>query len=66
MRCSTCAPASATRLGDGVTLELLARLDNAADRVYAGSLIVNDANGRYFETGAPRSALLSLRVLRAF
>jgi len=53
-------------LGDGVTLELLARLDNAADRVYAGSLIVNDANGRYFETGAPRSALLSLRVLRAF
>lgn len=53
-------------LGDGVTLELLARLDNATDRVYAGSLIVNDANGRYFEPGAPRSALLSLRVLHTF
>ena len=53
-------------LAEGVTLELLARLDNATDRVYAGSLIVNDANGRYFEAGAPRSALLSVRILRAF
>ena len=53
-------------LADGVTLELLARLDNATDRVYAGSLIVNDANGRYFEVGAPRSALLSMRIQRAF
>ena len=53
-------------LGEGVTLELLARLDNAADRVHAGSLIVNDANGRYFEPGAPRHALLSLRLSRAF
>jgi iron complex outermembrane receptor protein len=53
-------------LADGVTLELLARLDNATDRVYAGSLIVNDANGRYFEAGAPRSALLSVRLLRRF
>ena len=53
-------------LAEGVTLELLARLDNATDRVYAGSLIVNDANGRYFEAGAPRSALLSMRIQRAF
>jgi iron complex outermembrane receptor protein len=53
-------------LPDGVTLELLARIDNATNRVYAGSVIVNDANGRYFETGAPRSGLLSLRALRAF
>jgi iron complex outermembrane receptor protein len=53
-------------LGDGMALELLARLDNVTDRVYSGSVIVNDANGRYFETGAPRSALLSLRLSRAF
>ena len=53
-------------LAEGVTLELLARLDNALDRVYAGSLIVNDANGRYFEAGAPRSALLSARIARKF
>ncbi len=53
-------------LADGVTLELLVRLDNVTDRVYAGSLIVNDANGRYFEAGAPRSALFSLRMQRRF
>lgn len=45
-------------------LELLARLDNIADRRYAGSVIVNDANGRYFEPASPRNALLSLRYLR--
>ena len=47
-------------------LELLARIDNLTDRVYAASVIVNDANGRYFEPGAPRNALLGLRVRRAF
>jgi len=53
-------------LGDGMALELLARLDNITDRVYSGSVIVNDANGRYFEPAAPRSALLSVRLSRAF
>ena len=53
-------------IGDGVQLELLARIDNLTDRVYAASVIVNDANGRYFEPGAPRNALLGLRVRRAF
>lgn len=53
-------------LGQGVRLELLARLDNATDRVHAGSLIVNDANGRYFEPGAPRNGLLSVRLVRAY
>lgn len=45
-------------------IELLARLDNLADRLYAGSVIVNDANGRYFEPAAPRNGLVSLRYLR--
>jgi len=47
-------------LGPG-TLSLLARLDNLTDRIYAGSVIVNEANGRYFETAAGRNALLALR-----
>lgn len=42
--------------------ELLARVDNVFDRRYAGSVIVNESNGRYFEPGAPRSFLLALRV----
>ncbi|MBK1715242.1 iron transporter [Rubrivivax gelatinosus] len=52
-------------IGEGQRIELLARIDNLFDRAYAGSLIVNDANGRYFETGAPRSALLALRWVGA-
>ena len=47
-------------LGPG-TLSVLARLDNLTDKVYAGAVIVNEANGRYFETAAGRTALLALR-----
>jgi iron complex outermembrane receptor protein len=53
-------------LPGGFALELLARLDNVADRAYAGSVIVNEANGRSYEPGAPRSWLLSARLSRAF
>lgn len=53
-------------LPGGFSLDLLARLDNAADKVYAGSVIVNDANGRYYETGSPRAWWLGARVSRAF
>lgn len=38
----------------------LLRLDNATDRRYAGSVIVNEANGRYFEPALPRTWLLAL------
>ncbi len=48
-------------LGPADALEVLARIDNLFDRVHAGSVIVNDSNGRFFEPGAPRSVLLSLR-----
>ena len=44
-------------------VELLARVDNLTDKRYAGSVIVNEANGRYYETGAPRAALLAVRLL---
>jgi iron complex outermembrane receptor protein len=50
-------------LRDGLKLELLMRVDNVFDRVYAGSVVVNDANGRFFEPGAPRSLLLALRLI---
>ena len=49
-------------LNGALSLELLARIDNLFDKVYAGSVIVNDANGRFFEPGAPRTLLLSLKV----
>ena len=50
-------------LGAADALEVLARVDNLFDRVYSGSVIVNDANGRYYETGSPRAGLLSVRWL---
>jgi iron complex outermembrane receptor protein len=53
-------------LGSGFDLDLLARLDNATGKAHVGSVIVNDANGRFFEPGAPRSWLLSARVVQKF
>ncbi len=54
----------ALRAGHAVTLpigqlDLLARVDNLNDQRYAGSVIVNETNGRFFETAAPRSWLLA-------
>ena len=50
----------------GFDLDLLARLDNATDKAHVGSVIVNDANGRFYEPGAPRSWLLSAKAVRKF
>ena len=44
-------------------LNAFLRIDNLSDRRYAGSLIVNDGNGRYFEPGAGRSVLLGAQWL---
>ncbi|HEY0180106.1 MAG TPA: TonB-dependent receptor [Dokdonella sp.] len=43
------------------TLRVFARVDNLLDRKYAGSVIVNDANGRYFEPAPGRTLMLGLR-----
>ena len=48
-------------LGAQDSIEVLARIDNLFDRAYVGSVIVNDGNQRFYEPGAPRSGLLSLR-----
>ncbi|HEY9025813.1 MAG TPA: TonB-dependent siderophore receptor, partial [Burkholderiaceae bacterium] len=39
------------------TFRQLVRVDNAADKSYAGSVIVNEANGRYFEPAPGRTWL---------
>lgn len=50
----------------GSAVELLARVDNVADRRYAGSVVVNDSNGRFFEPATGRTGLVSLRYTQGF
>lgn len=47
-------------------LEALARIDNAFDRRVAGSVIVNEGNGRFFEPAPGRSGLVALRWMQGF
>ncbi len=55
------------RLGLGPGhLELLGRVDNLADRRVAGSVIVNEANQRFFEPAAGRNFLVSARWVQGF
>lgn len=53
-------------LGEAGWLELLARLDNLADRQVVGSVIVNEGNARFFEPAAGRNWLLGLRWSRGW
>lgn len=48
------------------TLKEFVRVDDLTDRKHAGSLIVNDGNGRFFEPGAGRKLLLGLEAQRRF
>lgn len=52
--------------GDGWMLDALARIDNLGDAATVGSVIVNDANRRYFEPAPGRSLMLGLTVRRSF
>ena len=47
-------------------VEPLLRLDNAADRKYAGSVIVNEAQRRFFEPAPPRTWLAALTARYRF
>jgi iron complex outermembrane receptor protein len=47
-------------------LKEFARIDNLTNRVYAGSVIVNEGNGRYFEAAAGRSAFVGIELVRRF
>ncbi len=48
------------------TVNAFARVDNLFDRRYAGSVIVNDGNGRYFEPAAGRNAFAGISLSYAF
>jgi iron complex outermembrane recepter protein len=48
------------------TLAATARIDNLLDRRYAGSVIVNEGNGRFYEPAPGRSYLLKLSGSYAF
>jgi iron complex outermembrane receptor protein len=47
-------------------IEPLLRLENAANRKYAGSVIVNEANRRFFEPAMPRTWLAALTARYRF
>lgn len=42
-------------------LRAFARIENLLDREYIGSVIVNEANGRYYETGPGRNYLVGVQ-----
>jgi len=47
-------------------VEPLVRLENAADRKYAGSVIVNEAQRRFFEPAPGRTWLAAVTVRYRF
>lgn len=47
-------------------LKEFVRIDNLTNRVYAGSVIVNEGNRRYFEAAAGRSAFVGVELVRRF
>jgi iron complex outermembrane receptor protein len=44
----------------------LLRIDNVANRYYAGSVIVNEGNGRFFETALPRTWTIGITASYAW
>lgn len=50
----------------GWQLKQFLRVDNLGDRKYAGSVIVNDGNGRFFEPAPGRNWLLGLSAAYGF
>jgi iron complex outermembrane receptor protein len=42
------------------------RIDNVGDRSYAGSVIVNEANARYYEPAPTRNASVGLQASHTF
>ncbi|MEN4711613.1 TonB-dependent receptor PqqU [Pantoea agglomerans] len=48
------------------TLDLFGRVDNLFDRHYVGSVIVNESNGRYFESAPGRNYSVGLTLGYAF
>lgn len=55
-----------TQQVDGWTLSQLLRVDNATDRHYAGSVIVNEGQQRFYEPALPRNWLLAFSARHTF
>lgn len=43
-----------------------ARVDNVTNRTYVGSVIIGDANGRYYETAPPRNTMIGASATYQF
>ena len=50
----------------GILLKAFVRVDNVTDRRYAGSVIVAEARGRYFEPAPERNVLVGITVSATF
>jgi iron complex outermembrane receptor protein len=55
-----------TQTGGKWTVTEFLRVDNLADRRYAGSVIVNEGNGRFFEPSPGRTAMLGVQAKLGF
>jgi len=55
-----------TQAGGKWTVTEFLRIDNFADRRYAGSVIVNEGNGRFFEPSPGRTAMLGVQAKLAY
>src|SRR5690606_5964730 len=45
----------------GSTLRGFARIENLLDKTYVGSVIINEGNSRFFESGLPRNAMVGVQ-----
>jgi iron complex outermembrane receptor protein len=52
--------------GAGWRLAEFLRIDNAGDKSYVGSVIVNDGNGRFYEPAPQRNILLGVQASLQF
>ena len=48
---------------NGAKMMLYGRIDNLFDKTYAGSLIVNDTNARFFEAAPGRRLFVGVRSM---
>lgn len=55
-----------TQRGEGWKLSEFVRVDNVTDKTYAGSVIVNDGNGRYYEPAPGTNVFVGLQGHLAF
>lgn len=51
---------------DDWTVNAYTKVDNLLNKKYIGSVIVNDSNGRFFESAPKRNATVGLRVMKVF